>query len=116
MEQKGIILPELHCRTAAELPPPDFSAPGGNPPEQQENFGGSSAPGVHRRRCHRNFGCSEAAAAWGARRQFGSSAPRVQSLSPQCRGSWTSESQGQISFPPILLNHGRDIPNYWPLY
>ena len=35
-----------------------------------------------------------------------------QSLSPPCRGSWTSESQGQSSFPPILLNHGRDIPHY----
>ena len=25
MEEKGIALPELSCRTAAELPPPDFS-------------------------------------------------------------------------------------------
>ena len=49
----------------------------------------------------------------GARQQSGSSAPGVQSLSPPCRGSiWTSESQGQSSFPPILLNHGRDIPHY----
>ena len=28
MEAKGIVFPELSCRTAAELPPPDFSAPG----------------------------------------------------------------------------------------
>ena len=48
-----------------------------------------------------------------ARQQSGSSAPGVQSLSAPCRGSiWTSESQGQRSFPPILLNHSRDIPNY----
>ncbi|CAL8259304.1 unnamed protein product [Boreogadus saida] len=33
-------------------------------------------------------------------------------LSPPCRGIWTSESQGQSSFAPILLNHGRDIPHY----
>ena len=26
MEEKGIVLLELSCRTAAELPPPDFSA------------------------------------------------------------------------------------------
>ncbi|CAL8404104.1 unnamed protein product [Boreogadus saida] len=95
MEKKGIVLPELSCRTATELPPPDFSAPGGHPPEQPESFGGSPA-----------------APARGARRQFGISAPGVQSLSPPCRGSWTSESQGQSSFPPILLNHGRDIPHY----
>ncbi|CAL8403450.1 unnamed protein product [Boreogadus saida] len=30
--EKGIVLPELSCRTAAELPPPD-SAPGVHPPE-----------------------------------------------------------------------------------
>ena len=43
MEEKGIVglLPELSCRTAAELPMPDFSAPGGHPPEQPESFGGS---------------------------------------------------------------------------
>ncbi|CAL8388071.1 unnamed protein product [Boreogadus saida] len=42
---------ELSSRTAAELSPTDFSAPGGHPPEQPESFGGSSAPGVHRRSC-----------------------------------------------------------------
>ena len=75
MEKKGIVLPELSCRTASELTPPDFSAPGGNPPEQPESFSSSSAY------------------------QFGISAPGVQSLSPPFRGSWTSESQGQSSFP-----------------
>ena len=49
MEKNGIVLLELSCRTAAELPPPDLTAPGGHPPEQLESFGGSSAPGVHRR-------------------------------------------------------------------
>ncbi|CAL8342301.1 unnamed protein product [Boreogadus saida] len=63
MEEKGILLPELSCWTAAELPPPDMSAPGGHQPEQQENFGGSPA-----------------AQARVARRQFGSSAPGIQSL------------------------------------
>ena len=54
-----------------------------------------------------------AAPAAGARQLPCSSAPGVQSLSPPCRGSiWTSESQGQSSFPPILLNHGRDNPHY----
>ena len=83
MEKKGIVLPELSCRTAAELLPPDFSVPEGHPPE---SFGGSSAPGVHRqscqtggrtastaarllRRCRRSFGGSRAAPARGARRQ-----------------------------------------------
>jgi hypothetical protein len=51
MEEKGIVLPELSCRNAAELTPPDFSAPGGQPPEQPERFGGSSAPGVHSQSC-----------------------------------------------------------------
>ena len=49
--EKGIVLPELSCRNAAELTPPDFSAPGGQPPEQPERFGGSSAPGVHSQSC-----------------------------------------------------------------
>ena len=51
MEKKGIVLPELSCLTAAELPPPGFSSPGGHLPEQQESFGGSSTPGVHRQSC-----------------------------------------------------------------
>ena len=91
----------------------------------------SSAPGVHPflRRSWRT--APEALAAvrqlrrgscWrgelpagGAQRQSGSSAPGVQSLPSPCRGSvWTSdsESQGQRSFPPILLNHGRDKTHY----
>ena len=62
--------------------------------------------------CCRSFVGSPAASARGAGRQSSSSAPGVQSLSPPCRGSWTSESQGQSSFPPIILNHSRDNPHY----
>ena len=46
-----------------------------------------------------SFGGSPAPPAGGARWRAGSSAPGVQSLSP--RGSiWSSETQGQSSFPP----------------
>ena len=64
--------------------------------------------------CRRSFGRSRTAttAARGARRQSGSSAPGLQSLCPPCCSSWTSESQGQSSFPPIVLHHGRDILHY----
>ncbi|CAL8340547.1 unnamed protein product [Boreogadus saida] len=48
MEEKGIVLRELSCRTAAELPPPELLD------------------------CHRSFGVSPA---HGARLQSGSSAP-----------------------------------------
>ncbi|CAL8234564.1 unnamed protein product [Boreogadus saida] len=41
MEEKGIVHPELSCRIAAELPPPDCP----------RSFGSSSAPGIHRRSC-----------------------------------------------------------------
>ncbi|CAL8395281.1 unnamed protein product [Boreogadus saida] len=68
MEEKGILLRVLSCRTVAELPAPELpdcrrappagpvsfggsSAPGVHPPEQPESFGGRSAPGVHRRSC-----------------------------------------------------------------
>ena len=68
MEEKGIVLRELSCRTAAELPAPVLpacrrappagpasfgvsSAPGVHPPELPESFGGRSAPGVHCRSC-----------------------------------------------------------------
>ena len=79
MEEKGIVLPELSCRTAAELPQPDFSAPGGHPPEQVESFGRSSAPGVH----HRS----------------GSSALGVQSLSPPCWVHGLQRVKAKVPFP-----------------
>ncbi|CAL8286725.1 unnamed protein product [Arctogadus glacialis] len=47
MEEKGIVLPELSCRTAAELPPPELScrtAAELPPPELldcRRSFGGS---------------------------------------------------------------------------
>ena len=67
--------------------------------------------------CHRTSADASPAPAGGARRQSSSSALGVQSLSPPCRGSiWTSERQGQSSFPPILLNHGRDKPHYESLF
>ncbi|CAL8398631.1 unnamed protein product [Boreogadus saida] len=69
VEEKGIVLRELSCRTchrapragAAGLPPRPTpagpssfgrsSAPGVHPPEQPESFGRSSSPGVHRQSC-----------------------------------------------------------------
>ena len=77
LQEKGIALPELSCRTAAELPPPDFSAPGRHPPEQPGSFGGSSAPGVQCR----------------VRRQSGSS------------GGWSSAAQ-LPEYNPFLLHVG----------
>ena len=150
MEKKGIVLRELSCRTASELPAPKLpdyspstveairpqsgssggvlrelnwcrswwqlqwtscsSAGAASLMELPPSFGASSAPGVHRRSCRTAAARLRRRPA--ARRQSGSSAPGVQSFSSPCRGSWTSESQCQSSFPPILLNHGRDIPNY----
>ena len=102
MEKKGIVLPELSCRAAAELPPPDFSAPGGPLPEQPESFGGSSAPGVYRS-CRTVSGRTASTAArlqLKLRRQTGSSGGAGNSASqlPEYnpflfhlfrRGSWT---------------------------
>ena len=81
MEEKGIVLPELSRWTAAELTPPDFTAPGRHPPEQLESFGGSSAPGVHRR------SCPSAAARWlrqrpDCRRCFGCPAAPLPEYNP----------------------------------
>ena len=43
--------------------------------------------------------------------------PGVQSLTPPCCSSiWTSGTQSQSSFPPILLNHGQDNPRYESLF
>ena len=84
MEEKGILLRELSCRTASELPTPELpycrrappagpasfggsSAPGVHPPEQPESFGRSSAPGVHRQSC-RTAAAASAADRWLRRR------------------------------------------------
>ena len=80
MEEKGIVLPELSCRTAAVWPP-------------------SKSPGRPVRQLRRGEHGGK----------YGSLAPGVQFL---CRSSWTSVSQGQSSFPPIPLNHGRDVLHY----
>jgi hypothetical protein len=106
MEEKGIVFPELSCRTAAELPPPDFSAPGGGHPlEKPESFSVSSAPGVHRRSCLTTGGrtASTAAVRQLLRGELGGIPPaQLREYNPfrlhvTVHGL---QSQGQSSFPP----------------
>ncbi|CAL8261132.1 unnamed protein product [Boreogadus saida] len=98
MEEKGIALWELSCRTcrrapragAAGLPPRPSpagpasfggsSAPGVHLPEQPESFGCSSAPGVHCRSC-RTAAEASAAAGWLRRQSGGGSSAAVRQLS-----------------------------------
>ena len=57
MEEKGIVLPELSCRTAAELPPPDCRRSFGSslaavkavrpPPKLRRQSGSPAAPAVY---------------------------------------------------------------------
>ena len=104
--QPGSSAPEVQSISPLELPD-CHRAPSagcaGLPPKLWRQSGSPAAP------------AALAAPAGGAGRQSGSSAPGEQSLSSPCRGSWTSESQCQSSFPPIILNHGRDIPQYQSL-
>ena len=109
MEEKGIALPELSCRTATERPPPDFSAPGG-PPElpdwRPDGFGVIPAASAVTAKLRRQPSSSRA----------GSSAA-VRQLSSQATIPFSSMSrlmdfrESRPKFP-ILLNHGRDISHY----
>ena len=113
MEEKGIVFQELGCRTCRRAPRAGAAGmPRDLPPLDLPASAAVQLPEYTAGRPNGFDGGSLAAPAQGARRQSGSSAPGVQSLSPPCRGSWTSESQGQRSFPPILPNHGRDISHY----
>ncbi|CAL8326581.1 unnamed protein product [Boreogadus saida] len=89
-EGKGIVLRELSCRTAAEIPTPELP---------DCCFGGSSAPGVHRR------SRSDAAEASAAVRQLRRCTPGAE-LPPKlsgCSGGCppgAEKSGGFAEFPP----------------
>ena len=75
MEEKGIVLRELSCRTAAELSPPDLP----DCRKTRRSFSGSLASGVHRRSCRT---AAEALAAVRSGELGGSPAAQLREYNP----------------------------------
>ena len=95
MEEKGIVFWELSCRTAAELPAPELpdcrQAPPRRTSQLRRQFSSRSTPAGAAGKLRRQFSSRSTLPELPdgfdgvvARRQSGSTAPGVQSLSPPC--------------------------------